>query len=98
VRDRLARLRHDAVVRGNHEHRNVGHLCPTGPHGRERFVARRVEEGDLPSGVLDLVGADVLRDPARLGLDDSRLADRVEQSRFAMVYVAHDGDDRRPVG
>ncbi len=47
---------------------------------------------------LDLVGADVLRDPAGLGLDDRRLADRVEQRRLAVVDVAHDRDDRRPVG
>ena len=43
-----------------------------------------------------LVGADVLRDPAGLGLDDRRLADRVEERRLAVVDVAHDRDDGRP--
>ena len=49
----------------------------------------------LPSD-LGLVGADVLRDPAGLGLDDRRLANRVEQRRLAVVDVAHDRDHRRP--
>jgi hypothetical protein len=58
-------------------------------------VARSVEEGDLPPVVLDLVGADVLGDPACLGLDDRGLADRVEERRLAVVDVAHDRDHRR---
>ena len=45
--------------------------------------------------MLGLVGADVLGDPAGLGLDDRGLADRVEQRRLAVVDVAHDRDDRR---
>ena len=52
VRDRLARLRHDAVVGGDHEHGDVRHLRAAGAHGRERLVARRVEEGQLPAVVL----------------------------------------------
>src|SRR6185436_18958332 len=66
-----------------------------GAHGRERLVARRVEEGDRAAVVADLVGADVLRDAAGLALDDVRLADGVEQRRLAVVDVAHDRDDRR---
>ena len=96
VRDRLERLRHDAVVGGDDEDRDVGDLRAAGAHGGERLVARRVEEGDLPAVDVGLVGADVLRDPAGLGLDDGRLADRVEQRRLAVVDVAHDRDDRRP--
>ena len=72
VRDRLARLRHDAVVGGDDEHGDVRDLRAAGAHGGERLVARRVEERDLAAVVLDLVGADVLRDPAGLGLDDRR--------------------------
>ena len=45
--------------------------------------------------MVGLVRADVLGDPARLGRDDRRLADRVEQRRLAVVDVAHDRDDRR---
>ena len=49
VRDRLARLRHDAVVGGDDEHGDVSHLRAAGAHGGERLVARRVEERDLPA-------------------------------------------------
>jgi hypothetical protein len=59
-------------------------------------VTGRVEERDLAAVVLGLVRADVLRDPARLRLDDGRLADRIQQRRLAVVDVAHDRDDRRP--
>jgi hypothetical protein len=43
-----------------------------------------------------LVGADVLCDPARLGLDDLGVADRVEERRLAVVDVPHDRDHGRP--
>ncbi len=95
MRDRLARLRHDAVVRGHHEHRDVRHLRAAGAHGGERLVAGCVEERQLPAVVLNLVRPDVLGDPAGFGLDDGGLADRVEQRRLAVVDVAHDRDDRR---
>ena len=44
---------------------------------------------------LDLVGADVLGDPAGLAGDDVGGADPVEQQGLAVVDVAHDGDHRR---
>ena len=94
VRDRLPRLRHDTVVRGDDEHGDVRHLRAAGAHGRERFVAGGVEEGDLAAADVGLVRADVLRDPACLRLDDSGLADRVQQRRLAMVDMAHDRDHR----
>ena len=96
VGDGLLRLRHHAVVGRDDEHGDVGHLGAAGAHGGERLVARRVEEGDLAPVELDLIRADVLGDPARLGLGDGRLADRVEQRRLAVVDVAHDRHDRRP--
>ena len=89
------RLGHDAVVGRDDEDGDVRHLRAAGAHGRERLVARRVEERDLPPVDLGLVGADVLRDPAGLGLDDRGLADRVQERRLAVVDVAHDRDDRR---
>ena len=47
--------------------------------------------------VVDLVGADVLRDAAGLAGRDLGLAHGVEQRRLAVVDVAHDRDDRRAV-
>ena len=95
VVDRLDGLRHDAVVGGDNEHGDVGDLGAAGAHGRERLVARGVDEGDLLAVVLDDGRTDVLGDAAGLGLGDTGLADRVEQRRLAVVDVAHDGDDRR---
>ena len=95
VGDRLPRLRHDAVVCGDDEHGDIRHLGAAGAHRRERLVARGVEERHLATVDVRLVRADVLRDPARLGLDDRCLADRVEQRRLAVVDMAHDRHDRR---
>ena len=47
VRDRLDRLRHDRVVRRDDEDDDVRDLRAARTHGRERFVARRVEERDV---------------------------------------------------
>ena len=46
VRDRFDRLRHDRVVRRDDEHDDVRDLGAARAHGRERLVARRVEERD----------------------------------------------------
>jgi hypothetical protein len=96
VRDRLLRLRHDSVVGGDDEHGDIGGLRAAGAHGRECLVTRRVEERDAAPVELDLVGADVLRDAARLRLHDGRLPDGVEERRLAVVDVAHDRHDWRP--
>ena len=71
--DRFDGLRLDAVVGGDDEHDDVGDAGAASPHERERLVARRIEKRDLASALLDLVGADVLRDPAVLAADDIRL-------------------------
>ena len=92
VVDRLDRLRHHAVVGGDHEHDDVGRLGAAGAHLRERGVARGVEERDLLAALLDLVGADVLGDAAGLAGDHVGVADLVEQRGLAVVDVAHDGD------
>ena len=96
--DRLVGLRLHAVVGGHDDDRDVGHAGAAGAHRGERLVAGRVEEGDELAVVVDLVGADVLRDAAGLALDDLGRADRVQQRRLAVVDVAHDRDDRRAVG
>ena len=92
--DGLDGLRHDAVVGGHDDGRDVGDLGAAGAHGGEGFVARRVQEGDDLAVVLDLVGADVLGDAAGLARGHLGLADGVEQRRLAMVDVAHDSDHR----
>ena len=95
VRNRLDRLRHDAVVGGYHQDSDVGHLGTAGAHGRERLVARGIQEDDAPSLLLDDVSADALGDATRLAHRDLGLPDGVEQRGLAMVDMAHHGDHRR---
>ena len=96
VRDRLDRLRHDAVVGGDDENDDVRHLGAARAHRREGGVAGRVDERDLAAERRrHLIGADMLRDAAGLAGDDVGLADRIEQRRLAVIDVAHDGDDGR---
>src|SRR5690606_35102461 len=92
-------LRHHAVVRGDHEDRDIGDLRTARTHGGERLVTRGVDEGDravlaLVLGV-DLVGTDVLGDATGLVPGDVGLPDRVQQRRLSVVDVTHDGDHRR---
>ena len=47
VMDRFDRLRHDAVVGGDHQHDDVGDLGAAGTHGGEGSVAGRIDEGDV---------------------------------------------------
>src|SRR5688572_15163102 len=96
VLDGFLRLRHDAVVGGNDEDDDVRHLGAARAHRRERRMARRVEEGHDAARRLDVIGADVLRDAARLARRHLGAADVGEQRRLAAVDVAHDRDDRRP--
>ena len=99
VVDRLDRLRHDAVVGGDHQNRDVGGLCTTGTHGGERLVTRGVDERDQPVGLAQvgehLVGTDVLGDATGLALADVGFTDRVQQSGLTVVDVTHDGHHRR---
>ena len=96
VRDRFDRLRHDRIVRGDDEDDDVRDLRAARTHGRECFVARRVEERDvLAVRQRDVIRADVLRDATRFAGDDVRFANVVEQRRLSVIDVAHDRDDRR---
>ena len=95
VIDRLDRLRHEAVVRGDDEHDDVRDIRAAGAHGREGCVARRIEKSDRRALCIDAVGADVLRDAAGFARRDARLANRVHQRGLAVIDVAHERDDRR---
>jgi len=65
VIDRLGRLRHHTVVGRDDDHRNVVTFAPRARIAVNGLVARGVEEGDDLVAVVNLVGADVLRDAAR---------------------------------
>jgi hypothetical protein len=91
----LDRLRHHAVVGGDHQHRDIGRLRAAGAHGGEGRVAGCIDEGDLLSVLFDLVGADVLGDAASLARHHVGVANGIEQRGLAVVDVAHDGDHGR---
>ena len=93
--NRLDGLWHDTIIGRHDDHRDIGDLGAAGAHRRERLVARCIEEGDLAPIDLDLIGADVLGDAARLTRRHLRIADGVEQRGLAVVNVAHDGHHRR---
>ena len=94
VVDRLDGLGHDAVVGGDDQDDDVGHLGAAGTHGRKGGVARGIDEGDLAVVDHDLRSADGLRNAARLAGSDAGVTDGVEQARLTVVDVTHDGDDR----
>lgn len=66
-------------------------------------MPRRVQECDgvlcaVGGGIGGFVGADMLGDAARFTGYDVCFADIVEEGRLAVVDMAHDHDDRRPLG
>ena len=95
VVDRFDRLRHEAVIRRDHEHDDVGDVRAARAHRGEGSVTGRVEKSDAGAFVIDRVGADVLRDAAGFPRRNPRLADRVHERRFAVVDVPHESNDRR---
>ncbi len=96
VVDRFFRLGHDAVIGGHDQHHDIGNLRAPCAHARKRFVTRRIDEHH--GTIIDdhLVSADVLRDAARFSRGNFRFANGVEQTRFAVIDVAHYRHDRRP--
>ncbi len=93
--DRLDRLLLDAVVAGDDQDDDVGDVGAAGAHRREGLVSRRVDEGDALTALqLDLIGADMLCDAAGLAGRHIGVAQCVEQRGFAVIDVAHDGDNR----
>jgi len=88
---RLARGGHHAIICRHHQHRNVGTLRAPRAHGRERFVARRVQKGNRAVAERHLVSSNMLGDTARLAFLHVRLANHVQQRGLAVVDVPQHG-------
>ena len=93
VVDRLNGLRHDAVISGDHQHHDIGHLCPAGAHGSEGFVTRRIQECDGEPVAAQVVRAHVLGDAAGLAFGHAAVANGIQQAGLAVVYMSEEGDD-----
>ncbi len=94
--DGLDGLRHDIVISSDDNDTEVGHFGTAGTHGGEGLMARSVKEGDVAAvREFHVIGTDMLGDAAGLACDHVGIADIVEKRSLAVVYVAHDGHDRR---
>ena len=95
MRDRLFCLRHHTVISGNDNDRNVRCHGTTGTHLGKGGVTRCIDEGDLLTIFFDLVGTNMLGDPAGLFGGNFGGAYPVEQRGFTVIDVPHDRNDRR---
>ena len=95
VLDGLDRLGLDAVVGGDHQDDDVRHLGAAGPHRGEGRMPGGIEEGDAALFGRDVIGTDVLRDPAGLPRRDPGAPDVIEQRRLTVIDMPHDGHHGR---
>ena len=95
VVDGLHGLGHDAVIGGNDQNSDIGHVGTAGTHGGECLVARRIQEGDQAVVDLDLICTNGLGDAASLACGDIGLADGIQDTGLTVVNVAHDTDNGR---
>ena len=86
-------LRHDAVVRCNDQHDDVGHVSAARTHRGESRMTRCIDKRDLCSIVLNTVSANVLRDSASFTGCDPRLTNRIHKRGFAMIDMSHERND-----
>ena len=86
-------MRHDPIIRRDHQHDDIGHVGAACAHGGEGGVARCVDESKCRAIVIDAVSADVLGDSSCFASRYTRLANRVQERGLAMIDMAHEGDD-----
>ena len=77
--DGLNRLRHHAIVGRYHEDHDIGGLGTASPHGGERLVPRRIQEGDHTARGFHMVGTNVLGNATGLALHHFSATDVVQQ-------------------
>ena len=94
VVNRFHCLRHDAIIRCNHQNRDICRLRAACAHCSEGRMAGRIQEGDILPVDRYAVCADVLRNAARFALCYRGVANRIQQGGFAVVNVAHHHNNR----
>ncbi len=103
VIDGFERLRHHAVIGGDHQHHDVGDLGAARTHAGKRFVTRRIEEHDLApvgrrilpwrSRTLYAPMCCVIPPASPPATSVSRIAS--SSDGFAVIDVTHDGHHGR---
>ena len=94
VLDCFDSLRHHAVVCCNNQNNDIRCLSTTSTHGGKRGVTRGIQEGDHTVVSFNVVRTDVLSDAACFARGHFRRTNVVQQRRFTVVNVTHDGDYR----
>src|SRR5437879_13509316 len=86
-------VRSSDLIGGDDEHDDIGYVSAARAHGGEGCVTRRVDEGECRAVVIYGVGADVLGDATGFTSCNTRLANRIQERRFAMINMSHECDD-----
>ncbi len=92
--DRLAGLIHHPVVGRHHQDHDIGNLGTTGAHLGEGLMAGGIEEDQITLGRTDIMGPDMLGNPAGLTGRHIGLADGVQDRGLAVIDMAHHRDHR----
>ena len=93
--DGLFCLRHHTIISRHHQNHDVGRFGTPRSHCSKGGVTGGIEEGDHAPASFHVVRPNVLGNSSRFATGDSRLANIIQQRRFTMVDVAHDGHYRR---
>ena len=68
-----------AVIGCDNQDRDISDLGAAGTHGGERFMAWRIEESNLATLQLYVIGTDMLGDAAGFSGDNIRLTDGIQK-------------------
>ena len=89
-------LRHHTVISRHHQNHNIRDLRTTRTHRRKGGMAGRINEGDLAAQRRhDLISTDMLGNATGFTAHHIGFAQGIEQGGFAVIDMAHDGDNRR---
>jgi hypothetical protein len=93
--DTFLRLRHYAVVCGNDQHNDVGNASTTCSHFTKRRMPWSVNKGNCLAFVINLIGSNMLSNPACFASSYIRLTQPVDERRLTMVHMTKNRDDSR---
>ena len=79
MRNRFLGLGHHSIIGGDNKHNDVCNLGAACAHQGERFVAGRIEKGDLAILRFHLISTDMLGNASGFLFGDPSLSNRIEQ-------------------